>query len=93
MGCIFTKNNPLICKIGGKPIRYRRYQMISTFQDALRIAGVYNCGYEDMLVLVSKHEQKKVYAYEKFYLVDKILFGEIVVNIERMYGKRAASRC
>jgi hypothetical protein len=87
MGNTCTKN-PLICKIGGVNVRGLDYEKINNFQDALRVAGEFSCRYEDALVIVVKHNRKVVRAFEKFYLVDKIIFGEKVVQVQKLYGKR-----
>jgi len=67
-------------------IRYKAFQQIKTFEDALRIANIHVKG-DTTIILVKNDRREYANAHERFHFVDGIIVDSKNVFIEKLYGK------
>jgi hypothetical protein len=85
MGHIFSYNTPMV-RINEKTVRYKAFQELKTFQDALKIADVHVKG-DTTIVLLKDNRREHTTANERFYFVNGISVDNKNVYIEKLYGK------
>ena len=77
-----------MAKVGTTIIRHSSFKKVKTYHDALKAAGYIIPENATIILVCDGVHILNVPTYKPFQFVDQIKYGNLIIPIERLYGKQ-----
>ena len=88
MGKCFSCLESPLAKVGPTIIRHSSFKKVKTYHDALKAAGYIIPENATIILVCDTVHILNVPVYKPFQFVDQIKYGNLIIPIERLYGKQ-----